>query len=277
MELARENGVGIISLTDHDTVAGVAEAIAAGAEFGVRVIPGVEITTVFHGKNIHILGYGVRAADETFRQFLDPIFHFRRENLFRKLELINTDLRNQGKKIVDLEDFQKSQGTFFNTPNAAAYLAKNGFAENKDAAFMLLRSAVVPALDVHPGDAIKAIHAAGGLAVLSHPFAPKISLKNIAAKEGDEETLFGELVKLGLDGIECFQSGHTKEDTARALALAERHGLLVTGGSDWHGSLAVLGEDIKDYIPHYPERLGEIDIPEESVAPFLAALKVDNP
>jgi len=266
--------MGVIAITDHDTLGGVSEALSAADAAGVTVIPAVEVTTSFHGKPCHLLGYGVDHTSEALRAFLDPIFHFRRENLLRKFELLNAGFRLEGKPTIDLADYVKSQGKFFNTPNAATYLADRGFTPTRDAAFELLRTAVVEPLDVKPKDAIDAIHAAGGLAVVSHPFAPKLSLKNIAPDAAGQDALIKELVGFGLDGIECYQSGHLDADTERALSLAKRFGLLVSGGSDWHGTVQQLGEGIRDYIPRYPDRLGELEVTDEQVGPLLDRLNI---
>ena len=272
---AAKNGVHIVAVTDHDTVAGVSEAISAGKELGVTVIPGVEITTARAGKNLHILGYGIDTKSEDLHLFLEPIYAFRRENLLRKVELVNTDLLSDGKKAIDLKGLKKEMGDFWNTPRVANFMVSSGVTAEREEAFALLRGAVALPLEVKPEDAIGAIHAAGGIAVLSHPFAPKLSLLRITDSTVEQEKVLEALCAAGLDGIECFQSGHGPAETARALELAKKHQLLVTGGSDWHGSDSELGEGVHDYIPHYPEHIGGLDVPTEAVRPILEKLGIN--
>ncbi len=262
--LAASRGVTHLALTDHDTIAGVLEAQEAGERQGIVVISGIEITTAWHDKTLHILGYGFAPDDRGFLAFCKQVQDARKNLFLQKLESFNDLLRTRGLREIDVADFIRSQGAFFGLGNLLTYCTDRRIFQTKaEAARLWSETKKISMGSVEPHQAITAIHAAGGIAVLSHPFAPKISLKKFSSDTKEQDALVRELKEQGLDGIECFQPSHGAEDTERALALAQEFGLLVTGGTDWHGPIEVTGEQIRDYIPYYADAIGDIVMPAE--------------
>lgn len=228
---AKEAGLAAVAITDHDTVAGIAEAMEAGKRYGVIVVPGVEISTVANGQDIHVLGYFIRTGDDVLLRRLDELRRVRD----RRNEMMLAKLRQLGLEIT-LDEVLENRGKGFGgdetvgRPHIAETLIQKGYVSTLEEAFdKYLGSqgaAYVNPPRIGPETAIEWIHEAGGSAVLAHPGLY------------DDDGLVEQLVGCGLDGIEAFHSDHSPEEEARYLALAERRGMIVTAGSDYHGSRA---------------------------------------
>lgn len=224
--LARQRGVALLAITDHDTIAGHAEAIAAGAKHGVRVIPGIEISALSPQAEVHVLGYGVRPTDaETKRQIdrLRGVRQARALGMLAKLSALGVD--------IAFERVQALAGdAMIGRPHVARALVQAGAVSSTQEAFDRYLAEGGPAFVPHdgltPAQAVALIHASGGLAVLAHP----------ALYRGDLASLLADLLAAGLDGIEAYYPLHTSVQTSDYLSMARRHGLLVTGGSDFHGA-----------------------------------------
>lgn len=231
--MAKEEGLQVISLTDHDTVAGVAEALEAGREMGVRVIPGIEMSVEEHG--CHILGYGL---DDKNPELLSELEKFRQGRIEGAREMV-ANLKKEG-FVVDWEDVQReATGAVFARPHIARAVLHRP--ENKEKLggvdnvhdfiehFLANESPnYVPRSHIAARDAISLIHRAGGVAVWSHP---AIHFR------GDYEALekfFSLLKEWGIDGLEVFNPSHTEDDAEYLLGLVKRSGLLSTAGSDFH-------------------------------------------
>lgn len=225
-----------IALTDHDTVAGIPEALQASAELQVHVIPGIELSVHERSQDIHILGYCIRWDDPTFRDSLLPLQARRME----RLEEIVRRLHQLGISLPLPEVMRiAGKGTVGRLHVARALLAQ-GVVSSLQEAFdrFLARGcpAYVEPVTFTARQAITAIRSAEGIAVLAHPGA------NGLARLTD-------LMKAGLQGIEVFHPSHTTEDVFTLTRLATEHNLLITGGSDCHG----LGKGMA--------RLGQIRLP----------------
>ncbi|MEW9697834.1 PHP domain-containing protein [Paenibacillus sp. SI8] len=228
VQMAFDAGLGAIAITDHDTVSGVAEALKAGEQLGIEVVPGVEISTVARNQDIHVLGYYIQTSDPQFLQRLESL----RETRDRRNEMIIARLQELGLRItldevmLEVESI-KTKGDTVGRPHIAAVLLKKGYVASISEAFdrYLGKGAAAFANPprIEPATAIQWIHEAGGAAVLAHP----------GIYHDDE--LVEAIIAQGLDGIEAYHSDHSPEDEARYLQLAERYGLLVTAGSDFHG------------------------------------------
>lgn len=228
VKMAWDAGLGAIAITDHDTVSGVAEALAAGSDLGIIVVPGVEISTVAGGQDIHILGYYVDIQDELFLSRLASL----RETRDVRNEMIIARLQELGLHITMEEVLKevaniKRKGDTVGRPHIAAVLLNKGYVSSIKEAFdrYLATGAAAYANPprIEPATAIAWIHDAGGAAVLAHPGIYH------------DETLVESITTQGLDGIEVYHADHSSEDEARYLLLAERKGLLMTAGSDFHG------------------------------------------
>lgn len=218
-------GLDLIAVSDHDTTAGVAPAVAAARDLDIRVIPAIEISASHGDRDIHILGYLV---DPDAPVIAEHSAQARARRDVRIREMIRR-LDELGVR-VEYEDVVAEAGPNAQTlarPHLARVLWNQGHVSSVAQAFDRYIAddgpAYVPvhALDV-PG-AIRCIHDAGGLAVWAHP---PVSLLGSALPG---------FADAGLDGIECYRPRVAPPDLERLLNKARRHDLLVTGGSDWHG------------------------------------------
>jgi predicted metal-dependent phosphoesterase TrpH len=237
--LAADEGVELVALTDHDTVGGVDEALAAGSRHGVRVIPAVELSIVDPAAvDLHVLGYGVDHTDE---RLLAALACFRADRRGR-VDRMATRLRELGFAIDEqLLEPRAGCGAALGRPHLAqAVLASPENMQRLvgegigDVGGFIRRylSAGRPAFAARTlpvaADAIDLIHAAGGVAVWAHPFW------DIGEQDAVVRTL-ERFCALGLDGVEAFYVTHEREQTDVLVRAAARHGLLTTGSSDFHG------------------------------------------
>ena len=220
---AKRASLAAIALTDHDSVAGLPEARQVGGELGVRVINGVELSAVEGESETHLLG--LHLSDTTvLERGLSDLRDMRGRRAARIVEL----LQSQGVQVT-LDDVLLQAGTgAIGRPHVARALVADGWAVDVRDAFDRYLGAGRPAYvakdQLGMRDAIAMVHAAGGLAVLAHPGSS-------ATRERLEALLL-----LGLDGVEVKHPSHSPQDTARIRTLSEQLGLLLSGGSDWHGA-----------------------------------------
>lgn len=222
VDAAKAAGVGLMALTDHDCILGVAEAVEAGEKLGVRVIPGLEIDTEFPCK-LHMLGLGIDPENEALLAFVE-------QNALRRSRRNKAILdRLEEAGVYILPYIQQSQGTVTRLHVALA-LVEGGYAASVPQAFQAYlregRAGYVPSRRIEPEAAIGLIHQAGGLAVLAHP----------SKLECDVHSLVDRLAKAGLNGIEAFYPSATPGERTAYLSLSRQHGLLVSCGSDFHGA-----------------------------------------
>ncbi len=226
---AKEKGLAAIALTDHDTVDGVAEALEEGAKTGVEVIPGIEIS-VDYKPEMHILGYFTDVTGYTkIKQELEAIKNgreVRNRKIINRLNELGIDITLDEVKNITL-------GEITGRPHIARVLMTKGHVKTIDEAFDKYLSkeglAYFKRFELKPIDGIRAIKNAGGLAVIAHPVFLRKSYQEM-------DLLLKELKGYGLAGIEAYYSENSKEDTGNFLRLAIKHELLVTGGSDFHGT-----------------------------------------
>ncbi|MNJ30833.1 hypothetical protein D3C77_254450 [compost metagenome] len=226
---AKEKGLSGIAITDHDTVSGVAEAIAAGERLDILVVPGIEISTTYEGKDIHVLGYGIDIHDVVLNQRLME----QRQGRNGRNQVILDKLTSLGMPI-DFSDLRPNEGEenagiqSIGRPHIAGAMVKKGYVESVRQAFDLYLAQGKPAFAaierIEPSDAAQWIIEAGGIAVLAHP-----GLYN------DDEVVIHILNQGGFAGIEVYHSDHTEEQERVYLKLASDHSLIATGGSDFHG------------------------------------------
>jgi 3',5'-nucleoside bisphosphate phosphatase len=220
---ARRASLAAIALTDHDSVAGLAEARAAGAELGVRVVNGVELSAVEGETETHLLGLHLQDTSVLERGLAGL-----REMRDRRARRIVERLNELG-VTVDYADVLAQAGPgVVGRPHVARAMIAEGWAVDARDAFDRYLGAGRPAYvgkeQLSMADAIAMIHAAGGLAVLAHP-----------GSGGTRERIEA-LRALGLDGIEVKHPSHSSSDTTRLRGLCEQFGLVMSGGSDWHGA-----------------------------------------
>ena len=247
VDLAKKTGVQAIAITDHDTVAGVAEAQVHGRKTGVEVIPGIEISSWLDNIPLHILGYRFRYKDNNLQQRLHSLQEGRRirnEKILAKLNHLGIDLT-----MAELTAF--SEHGQAGRPHIAQLLVNRGAVPTMEQAFKryLRRGAAAYAerFKYYADEAITMIREAGGIAVLAHPLTLDPGLKAIPG-------LLQELQQLGLQGVEVYYPTHSSQTVRKLKKMAAELGLLITGGSDFHGnnrSKAPLGGTKKSRVPQH--------------------------
>ena len=229
--LAKERGISCMALTDHDTVSGVEEARLEGDRIGVEVISGVEVSVKFEPGTMHILGFFVDINSKVFRQGLEEIQEARR----MRNPMIIEKLRAIGINISLEEVVAESGGHQVGRPHFARVLVKKRYVRNHEEAFGKYlakgKPAYVDKRKFSSRDAIQLIKEAGGLAALAHP--KQLKLDSNPAKFEEE---IGTLKSEGMEGLEVYSSCQSGEEARRYRKVAERLGLLITGGSDFHGA-----------------------------------------
>jgi predicted metal-dependent phosphoesterase TrpH len=222
-ENAARLGLKAMSLTDHDTVAGVAEAIEAGKKAGIKVIPGIEMGSDIGGRDIHVLGYFVAYQDTAFLRYLDEL----EEKRLVRAEEMCANLTKAGIK-VSLDDAKaQTSGKILTRAHIARAVVAKGYAHTINEVFTEYlgngKPCFVPKYNLSSADVIEAIISAGGIPVLAHPKLSKI------------DYAISDLVEEGLAGLEVYCIDHNQADIKRYLEKAEKYDLVVTGGSDCHG------------------------------------------
>jgi len=216
-------GLTALAITDHDTVAGVEEALMAAAGTSLTVVPGVELSAdVTATSDVHILGLGIEHRDKRLRETL-AVLRTQRETRARSM----VDLLVAAGHAIDFASVARIAGSgSVGRVHIARALIEAGSVPDIDSAFKTLIGAAGPfyvAKDtLGAAEAVAAIHGAGGVAVLAHPGV-------------SGEAALVPLIDAGLDGIEAFHAEHDIAQQQHFVSLARRHGLLVTGGSDFHG------------------------------------------
>ena len=241
--LAQKAGLHTVALADHDNIDGIGRAIDAGAVAGIEVIPAVELSSQWlEYTDMHLLGYGFDYQDPYLIRALVEFQEFRTTRNQQIVERVNQKLVEEKRQPIDPAAVRKLAGGTIGRPHIALALRQAGYVKNNDEAFS--RYLVPCNVQKHyfPADAaIKLIHGSGGIVVLAHP--PYVTRDRHKLKK-----LVAELVGLGLDGIEAYNNGSNLEDTDWLVKLARQHGLVVTGGSDFHGdsgSLIEVGRGVR--------------------------------
>jgi len=224
---ARDGGVEVLAITDHDTFTGYDCALPLARAAGINLVCGVELSTKLHGNSVHLLGYFLRPDGLAgFRDWVLDMQASRRERNVR----LAARLRELGFDIT-LEEAEARGRGMTGRPHFAQIMVEKGYVANLRQAFddYLDEAAkgYVYRREPQLSEAVARIREAGGIASLAHP----------VRVNGDIKTLLPELCGAGLNAIEAYHSDHKTSDVELYLGLAERYGLLVTGGSDFHGAV----------------------------------------
>jgi len=224
VERAAAAGATAIALTDHDTVAGVADAQQAATKAGMGFLTGVEISAAFDGREIHVVGLGLDAHNDALQKLLGELARMRRE----RMRAIHKRLRTLG--IPADETRGKEEGNGLGRMHVAVALRDMGKADTVQGAFERYlnrgRPAYVPKELPNIKLAVEAIHTARGLAFIAHPGLGHWIMKRLDA-----------LLALPFDGLEAWHPSHTHAVTRQIMAVAESRRLLLSGGSDCHGNV----------------------------------------
>lgn len=225
--LAREKKLSAITLSDHNTVAGLPLFLEAAEGSGVEAVPGIEFSTEYEGTELHILGLFIKPChyekiNALLRQFLE-----RKETSNRQLV---QRLRAAGMDL-DYEEIRNQAAGSVNRARIAAKMVEKGYCQSIKQAFSDWLSPkkgyYIPPLRPDAYETIRFIKSLGAVAVLAHPF--------LSMKEARLRAFLPEAVAAGLDGMEVYYAAYDKETTALAKQIAAEYGLLESGGSDFHG------------------------------------------
>lgn len=226
---ARSKGLQAIAITDHDTIEGLEEALEEGERIGFEVVPGIEISADHSPGSMHLLGYFLDIHHPLLVERLRYLQQARAERNPKMVAKLNA----LGITVTYEEIVRASGGGQVGRPHFAQVLLEKGYVRSFQEAFDRFLKKGAPAyvdkLRFAPAEAIHFISKAGGVAVLAHPNT--LSLNG----HSELEKLVLRLVGEGLKGIEAYYPEHSSLETAQYVALAKRHGLLMTGGTDYHG------------------------------------------
>ncbi len=253
VQIAAQRKLQAIAITDHDTVGGIEEAKAEGLRSGIEIISGVEINTDYNQQEIHILGYFIRYEDHQFLTRIESLQNARLSRIKKMVDrLPGLGLPIELKRVLELAG-EGSVGR----PHIGMAMVEKGYVASVQEAFQrylgLGRPAFVPRYALTPADAVRIIRQAGGIAAWAHP--------GLAQRD----YLMGELVEAGLRGLEVYYPEHTPDMVRHYLALARQYHLVVTGGSDYHGSGT-----------GYRAELGEVTVPYDVVNQLRQGLNRSN-
>ena len=240
-------GLDVIAVTDHDTVAGVARARHAAKDLTLSVISGIEVSSTFQGRDVHILGYFVDVEAPVLVGYGTRAGRRREERMREMLGKLSA----QGIEIPyeRVEAAAGSDPGVIGRPHLARALVEAGHVTSVSGAFASLigddSDAFVPAYLLEPRDAVELVLAAGGVPVWAHPPSEII------------DALLPALIEVGLRGLEVYRPRNRRADVLRLEELCRSRGLLASGGSDWH-------------TPRYGSMLGDFHVTSEEVGPLLA-------
>jgi predicted metal-dependent phosphoesterase TrpH len=223
VKTALDKGLAMIAVTDHDTTQGVSAVREMGEEHGLAVLSGVELSVDYNDAEIHLLGLGIEPRHPELMDVLQQLHASRYDRGRRMVE----KLQEQGIAVSFARVEELAGNSLIGRPHVARALVENGYADTIGDAFVKYVGkgcpAYVPRYKIAPAEAVRIIHAAGGVAIWAHP----------GLSEQDE--LLPYLASHGLDGLEAYHSAHQPHQVSHYLDLAMRMHLLVSGGSDCHG------------------------------------------
>lgn len=231
---ASRRGLTILALTDHDTTAGLAEAMSIGAEIGLHVIPGIEFSTDVTSGEVHILGYGIDPDSSALQATLED---YRRSRVER-VDLMLARLRELGVDLPEGSVFTLAGDASLGRPHIARAMIAAGYVSSVTEAFDRYLAQGRPAYidrerQPTPVEAIQVILAAGGLPVHAHPYS-----------SGEFPLSLPALIDAGLVGIEVYYGEYSPRQRAQLAQIAVDHDLLATGGSDYHGEQFKAGREL---------------------------------
>lgn len=243
-QFAREKGLRYLAVTDHDTTEGLIKHRQKMSEFTIEIIPGIELSSDLHGREIHILGYNINIFAKELQEKISQLKESRLSRSYRIVEKLQKEGYDITMNEVNNHIFATSSP---GRPHIALALIEKGYVSSIAEAFNKLLNpgcpGYVPRMRITPLEAVSLINNAGGVPVLAHP-GLALPLDFLPS-----------LVEGGLKGLEVFYPQHTEKVQRELFRLAQRYGLIITGGSDFHG--------------HEPDDLlllGSIPVPEETIA-----------
>ncbi|MEW5984519.1 MAG: PHP domain-containing protein [Acidobacteriota bacterium] len=244
---ARLAGITTIGLADHDTVDAIPEMERLASEAGLAFVPGLEVTAVWEGSDVHLLAYFVDARSARLGEFLED----QRTDRLRRARLMAAKLTALGVPVDVDRLIARCRGRVVSRPLLAQAMVEAGHVPDVAAAFDLYlgdgRAAYVPRVGASPGEVVSLVNADGGFVSMAHP--------GVTSRDG----MIAVLAEAGLGALEAYHPDHTRSDRARYLSLARDLNLAVSGGSDYHGAGS-----------HHADGLGVVGLTSAEFAAFCA-------
>ena len=231
LDVCNKENINVISITDHDNFEGVKKAIKENPYKNITIIPGIEFSAFYPKGTLHVLGYNFNTNDPILKQIsfdLDRLNRIKLQNLLYALK----KYKNISFKESEIDEIMTSAGTV-GRPYIARLLVSYRFVNSVSEAFKyilnpLKKKIANPKFDISAYECIKYIKQAGGISSIAHPITLKKDIKSTTR-------YIEKLQKYGLDAIEVFHSSHLQEDRTNFVNIAKNLGLLISGGSDFHG------------------------------------------
>ena len=226
---AHKNGIDCIAISDHDTVAAIALAMEEARKYEIEVIPAIELSSELNGRDIHILGYLFDYKSEALVKAISSMQNTRVERMEKMIAKLNQLFHINNISLQEVCSIAETQSV--GRPHLALKLLEKGWVGNIPEAFNRFigehAPAYVPKYKQTPFEAIALLHQAGGVAVLAHPMVTQV------------DELIPQMVEAGLDGVEVYYPNVSNNITEFYEGIAKKHHLLMTGGSDAHGTAKV--------------------------------------
>lgn len=229
IDLAVREGIAAMAITDHDTIDGLEEAVRYAKKIGFRIYPSIEFSIDYDMGSFHLIGLDIDFRCNALREATAELTGHRRTRVYRMVE----DLARHGVEIPLHEVIEMAGGGSAGRPHVARVLVNHGYGSSVTEIFKNYlvkgKPGYVKKVRIAFEEAIRIIRASGGVPVIAHPVS--LDCRDL---DEFEERLDG-FVKAGVEGIEAYAALHSREQAEAYRAIAERRGLLITGGSDFHG------------------------------------------
>jgi len=259
---AKTRGIGLMSITDHDSIGCQEQAMALARQNGIRYISGVELNVTFshprcrEGKSISLdfLGYQFDVKNRELKDKLQQMAKYREERAAKILDKINAEFEKEEiEKLTknDMKKIQDSADGVLGRPHIADYLVEKGIARTKQEAFdKYLVKCDVPKYPLYIEEASRLVRNAGGIIVLAHPNDPHgTSLVSLTKSLPEQTEIIEESFLRYIDGVECWHSRNDLQTTKHYVEFAEKHELIMTGGSDCHQKPILMGAvKVPEYV-----------------------------
>jgi len=264
-EIVREatvRNIGLMSITDHDSIDCQQKAMALARKNGICYVSGVELNVTFshprycEGRSISLdlLGYQFDTKNKELRNKLRQIGKYREERAAKILGKVNVEFEKEGiEKLTrnDLKEIRDSVDGVLGRPHIANYLVKKGIVETEQEAFdKYLVKCDVPKFPLLVEDASRLLRNAGGIVVLAHPNDPHgTSLVKLTRSLYEQTEIIEESILMYIDGVECWHSRNDNPTTSHYVKFAKKHGMIMTGGSDCHQKPIIMGTvKVPEYV-----------------------------
>ena len=251
---AKTRGIGLMSITDHDSIGCQEQGMALARQNGIRYISGVELNVTFshprcrEGKSISLdfLGYQFDVKNRELKDKLQQMAKYREERAAKILDKINAEFEEEEIEKLTKNDMKKIQDAadgVLGRPHIADYLVKKGIVRTKQEAFdKYLVKCDVPKYPLYIEEASRLVRNAGGIIVFAHPNDPHgTSLVSLTKSLPEQTEMIEESFLRYIDGVECWHSRNDLQTTKHYVEFAEKHELIMTGGSDCHQKPILMG------------------------------------